>query len=229
MNIYICDDEATILESITATIHNIMPDDNIQSFTSGAELLKSLQDTICDILFLDIDMPDLSGMDIVNRMGALEHKPLIVFVTSHDELVYESMQYHPFGFIRKSYFQAEIEKVLADCKEELRSKQKHFHFKSSGEDIRLLLSEIMYFEADGNYLIVYTGSDAYRFRSTVTTIENSLMSSGFVRTHKGFLVNVQAVKILGKEELELINGTMIPIGKSYSDTTKKKILSFMRM
>lgn len=229
MTIYICDDEQTILNMTSDTIRSYMPADNITGFTSGMELMMRLQNDMCDILFLDIDMPDLNGMEIAGRLAAMEHKPLLVFVTSHDELVYESMQYHPFGFIRKSYFHEEIEKVLADCKEEIAGRNKHFCFKETGQNVKLLLSDILYFEADGNYLKLITPSKTYRFRSTISAVENSLQSCGFIRSHKGFLVNEQAVKVLGKDELRLTDGTLIPIGKSYSEETKKQLLSYMRM
>lgn len=229
MNIYICDDEPTILNLISETICSYVPASSVLKFTSGTDLMKQLQMSSCDILFLDIDMPVLSGMDIAKQLNELNVKPLLVFVTSHDELVYESLQYHPFGFIRKTHFQEEIEQILLDCKEELRSRNRHFCLKMAGQDVKLLLSDILYFEADSNYLKVYTKDTMYRFRSTMAAVENALLSDGFLRVHKGFLVNVDAVKMFKRDELELWNGVLIPIGKSYAEVTKKKLLESMRM
>lgn len=229
MNIYICDDEPAILNLISETICSYVPDSSVQTFTSGIELMKQLQMNSCDILFLDIDMPVLTGMDIAKQLNELDVKPLRVFVTSHDELVYESLQYHPFGFIRKTHLQEEIERILLDCKDEIYSKNKHFCIKTAGQEMKLLLSDILYFEADSNYLKVYTKEMMYRFRSTLTAVENTLQKDGFLRVHKGFLVNVDAVKILKKDELELFSGAHIPIGKSYAEVTKKKLLESMRM
>ncbi len=229
MNIYICDDEPAILNLISETISSYVPDSSIQTFTSGIELMEYLQMNSCDIIFLDIDMPILDGMDIAKRLHELGVKPLLVFATSHDELIYESLQYHPFGFIRKTHLQEEIDHILVDCKEELRSKNRHFCLKMAGQEVKLLLSDILYFEADSNYLKVYTKETMYRFRSTMTAVENALRQDGFLRIHKGFLVNVDMVKVLKKDELELLSGVHIPIGKSYADVTKKKLLESMRM
>lgn len=229
MQIYICDDELQILNNLTEKMKKLMPDDTVTSFSSPNELLKELQNATSDVLFLDIDMPEISGMDIAQQLNKMEHKPLLVFVTSHDELVYESLQYHPFGFIRKNFFDAEIKKVLVDCKKELGSRELRFHFRMANQDVVIMLADILYFEADGNYLNVHTLSEEYRFRSTVTAVENSLSDKGFIRVHKGFLVNQAAVKVMGKDELEIINGTVIPIGKSYLETAKQQLLKSMRM
>lgn len=229
MQIFICDDELPILNNLTLKMQSLMPDETITSFSSAQELLQALHQSTCDVLFLDIDMPDLSGMDIAKQLNEMEHKPLLVFVTNHDELVYESLQYHPFGFIRKSFFDTEIEKVLADCKKELGSRDLRFHFRMANQDVVILQADILYFEADGNYLNVYTTSENYRFRSTVTAVENNLSDKGFIRVHKGFLVNQAAVKIIGKDELEMINGTVIPLGKSYVETAKQQLLKSMRV
>lgn len=177
MQIFICDDELPILNNLTLKMQSLMPDETITSFSSAHKLLQALHQSICDVLFLDIDMPDLSGMDIAKQLNEMEHKPLLVFVTNHDELVYESLQYHPFGFIRKSFFDTEIEKVLADCKKELGSRDLRFHFRMANQDVVILLSNILYFEADGNYLNVYTTSENYRFRSTVIPLGKSYMET----------------------------------------------------
>lgn len=229
MRIYICDDEPKILKDLSDKIKSYMPNDEVTGIPSGVMLLQELQQHKCDILFLDIDMPEMNGMDVARRLTELEEKPLLVFVTGHDELVYESLQYHPFGFIRKSYFDEEIEKVLKDCTTELKDRQKHFHFRAGNRDVILLQSDILYFEADSNYLKVNTMSETFRFRSTVTAVENSLADQGFIRVHKGFFVNQSAVKIIGKDELELINGDFIPFGKNYAEEAKQKILRYMRL
>lgn len=229
MQIYVCDDEPQILNRISSKISSYMPDDVVVSFSSGGELMEAMKKEPCDILFLDIDMPGINGMEAAHRISDMGQKPLLIFVTSHDELVYESLQYHPFGFIRKSFFAQEIEKVLEDCRRELDSGKKHFQFQLSGRKIILLLADILYFEADGNYLKIRTRTGQYRFRSTVTAVENALAGSGFVRVHKGFLVNLSAVGMIRREELKLVNDETIPLGKSYADAAKKRLLQYMRL
>ena len=228
MQIFICDDEPKILSDIAGKVAALLPKDEVCLFSAGGELLSSLEKNSCDILLLDIDMPELTGLQVAREISALKKKPLLVFVTSHDELVYDSFQYHPFAFLRKSRFDAEIEKVLQDCVRELGEKEQHFCFRSDGNDVCLLLGDILYFEAEGNYLKVVTAKETYRFRSTLTAVEHTLQDCGFLRIHKGFFINQAAVKLLNSEEATLQNDIILPIGKSYTKTVREQLLRYMR-
>lgn len=228
MNIFICDDEPQMLSVLSETVKNCLQGENIRSFSSGRQLLSALERENCDILFLDIDMPEITGLEVAKGLLGNKEKPLLIFVTSHDELVYDSFAYHPFGFIRKSCFSEEIEGVLFDCAAEIESRREHFCFRTEGKKIRILLSQIWYFEAEGNYLKIYLKDREYRFRSTVTAVENHLKGKGFIRVHKGFLVNQLFVHILHGKEVELRDGKKIPIGKSYEEDAKKQFMRYMR-
>lgn len=227
MQIYICDDEQRILKDMENRIKLILQECFVKTFSDGKELLEALKNSACDVLLLDIDMPQISGLDIAGELTKMQDKPLLVFVTSHDELVYDSLQYHPFGFIRKNHFDSEIAKMLKDCQQELVAKNQHFTFKSGTENVRIPLEEILYYESDGNYLKLFTKEQEYRLRDTVTAVENALSTSGFVRIHRGFLVNQSAVKTLSAEEAELINGVRIPIGKNFAQEAKARLMRYM--
>lgn len=227
VKIYICDDEPIIRSDLSKSVSTLVPNSYITEYASGLELIEKMSEEACDILLLDIDMPDLSGLDIAKRLGSLPKKPLLVFVTGHDELVYDSLQFHPFGFVRKSHIDSELTKILADCIDELKSHERHFAFHTAAVEIKLRLDEIIYFEADGNYLKLFTPNDEYRFRDTLGAVENSLLDYGFVRIHKGFLLNQAAVKKLYTDEIELTDGSRLPIGRSYQDSARKAIMRYM--
>jgi len=91
-----------------------------------------------------------------------------------------------------------------------------------------LLSQILFFEADGNYLKVCAKDGEYRMRSTITAVENSLGTYGYIRVHKGFLVNQQSIRMFGSEEIRLENGAVLPLGKTYAETAKKVFMKYMR-
>ena len=228
MRIVICDDEPQIRHDFAVILQNLYPQSVIKAFGSGTELLQALLQEDCDVLLLDIDMPEMNGMEVAKRLGELKHKPLLIFVTSHDELVYDSFRYHPFGFVRKSFFEAEIAKMLKDCEAELESTTRHFTFRMNGRDVRVLLNEILYFEADGNYLRLVTGEEEHRIRSTITAVENSLATYGFIRIHKGFLVNWTFIRMMGPDEVQLENGCRLPLGKTYGEEARKLFMRYMR-
>ena len=98
MKIFICDDEPRILKSISEKVKEILADCTVNEFSDSLSLLEALKNEECELLLLDIDMPQLGGLEIAGQLKLLRQKPLLVFVTSHDELVYDSLLFHPFGF-----------------------------------------------------------------------------------------------------------------------------------
>lgn len=226
MKIAVCDDETKILEDIKSIILNLYPRDDVKLFSSGEEFLES--DDSPDVLLLDIDMPGMSGMDVASKLAEKETDALIVFVTAHDELVYDSFKYHPFAFVRKTYLREELSGVLKDCRLKIDKKNKHYVFKSGSETVSLSIDEILYFESFANYLTVKTNTLEYKTRSTISGAQSELEKNDFLRIHKGFLVNLEHVKTVKSDELLLDNDETLPIGKSYSEEARKVILKYMR-
>lgn len=244
MRIYICDDEPQILKQIGETARACVPECSVVELAHGTKLLEFLQKQNCDVLLLDIDMPELTGLEVAEQLKKLQNKPLLIFVTSHDELVYDSLQFHPFGFVRKGFLDKELSKVLEDCKKELSDTKQHYQFRTTEGQVSLPLKDILYFEAEGNYLWVYAsvpgeaefaGQDGdlrniqkrYRFRETMSAVQEVLEHRGFVRVHRGFLVNQAAVELLGADELKLVNGSSIPVGRGFSEAARKQIMRYM--
>ena len=225
--IAICDDENRILEDLSRMVLELIPDADVSAFDEGRALIDGADKAGYDVVLLDIDMPDLNGLEVAAFFQAADRKPLIIFVTGHDELVYDSLQLHPFGFVRKSYLDKELKKVLEDAVEEVSSRDKHFFFHTASGDIKLQMDDILYFEAEGNYIKIKTGSDEFRFRETMQALEMSLKSDGFIRVHKGFLVNQEAVKIINSDKLVLNDNTEIPFGRSYQENARKMLMRGM--
>lgn len=229
--IFLCDDEPKFLSDLAEKVSQVLPDSEMVEYSDGRSLLEALSENGCDILLLDIDMPGFNGWDIAGQLSHVikqaNQNPLLVFVTSHDELVYDSLQFHPFGFVRKGYVDSELPRVLQDCVQELTGHDRHFCFHTANADVKLQLDEILYFEAEGNYIRLYADAGEYRFRDTLSAIENALSDSGFVRIHKGFLVNQSSVRKLTSEEAELRNGVKIPIGRAYAEAARKRLMRYM--
>ena len=176
-------------------------------------------------------MPYFSGMDIAGFINEKEIKTLIVFVTSHDALVYETFKYRPFGFIRKTHIDEEINELVKRIDTELRNNQKELIIKK-GQDIeRLPIKDIVYVEAEGNYLNIRTTAGEIRIRETLLALSEELLHKGFIRCHKGYLVNMDRVNRIKGAELEVSQAgenICIPIGRNYEKEVRRKILETMR-
>lgn len=227
-----CDDEIKILEDLSAKIKNTFKAFECEVDLYGTDkplsLIEYLKTNSVDVLFLDIDMPKISGMDIAQTLLNSDIKTLLIFVTSHDTLVYKSFKYHPFGFIRKSFFDEEIQEVIKEIIEEIQKNTDTFSFKTNNGFNKIKLNDILYFESESNYLNLHTTDNIYKFRSTLSSVEKELSPKGFIRTHKGFLVNQKHIYSIKAEEIVLSNNEALPIGRTNRETVKARIMRYLR-
>ena len=94
--------------------------------------------------------------------------------------------------------------------------------------IRLNIDDLIYFEADSNYVKLVTSKEVYRFRTTLRMLEEELMNKGFIRIHKGFLVNQIFVHTIRAADVELTNGVLLPISRTNKEEVRKQLLRYMR-
>lgn len=235
IQIAICDDEKRVLDDISGKVRNAFAEINcpaeIFQTDNPFELVEHIKNRAIDVLFLDIDMPSLSGMDIAQFLIDSNANTLLVFVTSHDALVYQSFMYHPFGFIRKSHFDEEIGTVVKSIADELQKQKEYFSFKTNEGFFKVPFADILYFESESNYVNLHCAGKRYKqykFRGTITALEKELAAKGFIRTHKGFLVNQQHIFAIKGDDIELSNNQLLPIGRTNRESVKKTILRYMR-
>lgn len=232
LKIVVCDDEKKILNTLSEKIKQIFFYKDIETeifeTASPIEALEYIKSNVVDVVFLDIDMPILSGMDIAENLLNEEYKGLLIFVTSHDSLVYSSFKYHPFGFIRKSYFDNEIEEVIIRIIDEISHRDCIFSYKTNDGMYRVNVSEILYFESESNYLLIHLTDKVHKFRGTMSQLEMELSKNGFIRVQKGYLVNQKYIEILRKDEIVMSDNTIISISRTNKEVIKEKIMRYMR-
>lgn len=231
-HIVICDDEREILKKIEKRIKTGFKQSDIPAvytvLTDSRELVNVLDSKPVDILFLDIDMPYFGGMEIAKMITDRGYKTLLVFVTSHDALVYQTFAYRPFAFIRKSYFEEEADEVIRRLEKELIALHEELVIQKGQEVIKIPIDNICYMESEGNYINIRTIDGNEKYRNTLTNIEKEFAGKNFVRCHKGYLVNLKHISRLRNSEIELTGGMIIPIGRSYEKDVKRRILELMR-
>lgn len=233
--IVVCDDEEQILKDIYDKTKTAFFEQEIEAeffCTKDSRILMSfLEEKIVDVIFLDIDMPYFSGMDIAAYLNEKSPNTLLIFVTSQDALVYQTFAYRPFGFLRKTHFVEELPELMLRIKKELNKCQNDIVINKGRELVRILIKDILYIESEGNYLDIYTSDNVIRVRETLTTMEKELLEKGFVRCHKGYLINIDYMEELKGSEIILNqNGkrTSIPVGRSYEKDVRRSILERMR-
>ena len=231
LRVVVCDDEENILKEIADIVENKLAERQVTCdifvINDARILLEELKENPIDVLFLDIDMPYYSGMDVASYISENNLSTILIFVTSHDELVYKTFAYKPFGFIRKTHLNEEIDELVDRLSKELEDRKQELVITKAGEIVKVPLCDISYIESEGNYLNIRTREEIIRYRETMSNMENALKGKGFIRCHKGYLVNVNNIEKMKMSELLVKCGkeeTVVPVGRSYEKDVKKKIM-----
>lgn len=234
MRIAVCDDNRVTLdflcEEIGREFSKTKADFTLDVFENGADFLSQHEKTPFDIVFLDIDMPTLNGFEIAERIN-IDNSSFIVFVTSHDELVYSSFKFQPFRFIRKNHIAAELPETVKALAERIneRTAAGHFEVRSSSGSVFLDLNDVEYIEIYGHWLrITIKNSDAIECYGSLSDFEKRLAPHNFVRTHKSYLVNCKYIYSIEQKQVVLDDNTVIPLSKYKIETVRNKLRSYLR-
>lgn len=234
-HIVICDDEKEILDDILRKVRSCFDENNITARYTGIDDSRKLMECIgsekIDVLFLDIDMPYHNGMDIAGYINEQGIQTILIFITSHDALVYQTFAYRPFGFIRKTHIDQEIDELVKRVHNELLESKQELVIRKGQEIIRVLIKDIIYIEAEKNYLILRTCDDMIRIRETLANVSDELRGKGFIRCHKGYLVHAEYIEKMSNSEIILRAGSesiSLPVGRSYEKEVRKQILEMLR-
>lgn len=235
MKLFICDDDALFIGTLRLRVAEIAEKRNfavsITGFTDAHELLLATRDQLNDpelVIFVDIDMPRLSGFDVASKLSADNPNTRIVFVTNKDELVYRSFEYRPLSFLRKNYLEDELEKELLRLHSLIHPQYTFLTLVSEQQEVSVAIETIWYVESDKNYLLLYRENDdssqAIRIRMKVCEAECQWKEFGFIRVHRGFLINYNHMDQLTEFGIRMWNGRVIPVSRSHLQAVKKALL-----
>jgi len=202
--------------------------------TTSLNLAASCQDPIqafnflkeqqVDLLFLDIEMPKMDGMEMLRNLNPL---PQVILVTSHTEYAVESYEYDVTDFIKKpitpARFLKAIDKVykrLSTEETKITTKGDTIFIKSDSRLVQINTNKIFWIEALGNYMRVITENGKYTILSTMKDVASKLPSDEFVRVHRSFIVRVDKIKSI-EDNYIIIDEKQINIGKAYKDGLNK--------
>ena len=235
IKIALCDDDSRALPIIagaaesTFLTHAIHTD--IHKFQSGQALLDAMEETYYNLLLLDIEMPAMDGIDLARKIRAKNDDAKIVFVSEAESRVFESFLVQPLGFVRKSNFLNDISAVaeLYIKTIEQENTGNYLDFTTRTGILTLKSRQIVYIEGSRNYqlLNVEGRSDAMEIKMTMDKLEEMTGPLGFIRIHKGFLVNYHYIQHLSSTTAVLQNGTSLPIGRSKAQEVKMKYLALI--
>lgn len=227
MKIAIVDDELIFAQFFRNIIEKKF-DDKIQMldiFTTVRSFISA--ENKFDLIFLDIDMPEISGLEFAKKHSDLSSR--IIFVTNRDDLVFEAFNTtQTLGFVRKSKLEEDLSIVLDRLHREAQCSM--FFTVKCGSSIRKVkFSEIIYVEKVSHNVIIHTSTDDITMRKTIAEIESLLINNGFIRTHVGYIVNMTHIKLIDTKDVKLSNGNSVPISRQNVKSIKDKFLKWSVM
>jgi DNA-binding LytR/AlgR family response regulator len=191
----------------------------IGSFTDAIEAAQILRVERPDLLLLDIQMPDISGLQLARNTG---YSPQIIFTTAHSQFAVEGFDLDAADYLLKPYsferFALAIEKVkkrLTPPIPVIEGPSSSIIIKSGYQNIEIRISDILYIEAMDNYTIVHTLAKRHIAHITLKGLEYQLPSTQFIRVHRSFSINRTKIDSFTKASAQ-IAGNSIPIGRSYT-------------
>jgi len=232
LKIAICDDEVEVLHTfssrIKAAFSALELNVSVEAFSSVSFLVKQMENISFDVLFLDIEMPEMDGVDFGVSLRALGSEACIIFISNREERVYDTFKVDPVRFIRKSRFHEEIDeaaKAILFWWE--KRKNRFLVIPSQGQINTFLIDDIIYVECFNKVQSIVTRTQSKTIRATLRELEDKLLDHGFICPHKGYLVNYKFIDSIESIGIILRNGKMIPVSKYKIAETKKAFLKLV--
>jgi DNA-binding LytR/AlgR family response regulator len=223
------DDENLALDLIEDDILKVPFLQLVKKCRNGMEAYEVLQNEKVDLLFLDIQMPDISGIQFLK---SLPHKPLVIFTTAYEKYALEGFELDVVDYLLKPYsferFLKAVNKVqehmliieknkVRNEPEEVTFSSQYIFVKSDYKLVKIEISEIQYIESLKDYVKIVAGDKPVITLSSLKSIEEKLVAPDFVRVHRSFMVNVRKIQYIHRNYVK-VGEKEIPIGDNYKES-----------
>lgn len=240
IELVICDDDVQALRQTREFLTDMMQpweeEMEIMTYTDANDLLRRIRSESerMDILLLDIDMPNISGLEIAKLIRDEERDVILIFLTAHDEFVYMSFQYAPFRYIRKEYMKEELPSAMKAAVAKIMAQRSSFIcLKTQEGELPVKISDITHFQMENRRVCVYVVQGrAYLVWKKLRELKAEIdaRDDAFVQVHSGCVVNLRHVRtrksgtvvLDGAEELE------IPVSRRRQREVSETISNYWR-
>ncbi len=243
IRVVIADDETLAREQIREFLQRFDDCELLSECTNGMEAVEAIDQHRPELLFLDIEMPELNGFEVLQQTQAAL-PPVVVFVTAYDKYAIQAFEAHALDYLLKPFDFDRFERTLSRARNQIAASRSgelnekllailesrnvrtkyldRLAIKSRGRVIFLKTDEIAWIEAAGNYLELHSGKESHLIREPIGDFEQRLNPEHFIRIHRSCIVNVEHIKELqpgfGGEYLVVMNdGQQLTASRGYRD------------
>lgn len=200
---------------------NLFYENNINS------LLESEQEY--DVYLIDIEMPQISGIDLVGLLRKCHVDKEFIFISSHEGYMQRSIFAKPSGFIRKQHLEEDLFQVILMLKNQMQKSEGIISFREGKNQVAITLDKVLYCTSEGHYVdFCMTDGTKQFFRVDMKKIEAELELHDFIRIHVRYVVNLKYVAHFTRDEIVMLNKQRLPVGKTYKTRIKGFMMRWFR-
>jgi two-component system, LytTR family, response regulator len=226
VRVLVVDDESLARSNVTVLLRDDPDIASVAECASGLDALEAIRNSKPDLVFLDVQMPECGGFDVLELLGN-DLPPAIIFVTAYDEYALRAFEAGALDYLLKPFDDARFARALHRAKDKLahyapsRSKPaQRLVVRSRGQVLFLTVADIDWIEAAGYYACVHAGSETHIIRRTLSELEQDLGDERFIRTHRSTIVNLERIRGLelahgGEYEVLLKSEVRLPLSRRF--------------
>ncbi len=231
LSVAVCDDEIVECCNIARKIKEVLEKKKvpcmIRQFSSGQELLRAAEDF--DIIFLDILMQGLDGMQTARIFREKAFDRIIIFLSSSRDYVFDAYDVEAFQYLLKPLDGKKLEKALEKALRKAGSHDQEFILVSKERQrVKLYLDDVCYFEIRGRQIEAHGAEGSFTYYGRIGDLELALQGKGFFRCHKSYLVNLRHVDSYNRQEAILDNNQRIGIARKRYEGFCREVLAYMK-
>ena len=224
MDCLIIDDEEMSRNMVKHFVEQTESLNLVAMCTNAIEASNILSKTKVDVIFLDVEMPEMSGYDLIK---SLTDPPPIILITGKKDHAAEAFDYNVVDYLLKPLSYPRFLKAIGKVKEANGAtssilKDNELYVRSDSKIIKVNMEDILYIEALADYIMIFTGTNKYIVHSTMKGFQSRLPKTRFARVHRSYIVNTDKIESI--ENLFIVmNNKYIPIGALYKDEFMKRL------
>lgn len=232
MRIAVCDDEIVFTSRYDEYIERLsgtFPKTQCDVYFSGEDLLRCYDagEKPYDLIFLDIEMKGIDGLETARKLRESDENVLIVYVTNYTEYVFESFNVSPFRFLKKPITFEKFSEIMIAAYAKMKKQKKALYFMENRNQLRLYCEDIYYIESSRRLLLLHAVTGLHKVYGRMGELSQQLEQQDFVLVHKSFLVNMNYIVEFQKNSVKMINRDIIPISEGRGRAVKEAHMKFL--
>ncbi len=223
----IVEDDLMSSKSLRRLCSTVEAIDLVESFENPLLAIEYLKSNPVDLMFLDVEMPELSGIELLQRVPKLPH---VIMTTSQEKYAYEAFEHNVVDFLKKPIILARFDKAIKKLVTLVETQKKtdnsatvsDIFLKIDGKIQKIAIDDILYFEKTGDYLKVILNNKTHVIYKTLKSLDNELTQSTFIKVHRSYIVNLSKVEDLKANEITIGN-KIIPVSRAHKAELKSRL------